>query len=702
MSLAFLYPLYLYGLVTTLIPTLIHLLNRRRLQRIRFPAVRFILLSQRRISRTYRLRHWFLLALRTMAVLFLVLLLAHPIFQTGVGLSAASGPASFAVILDNSLSMRWSGDGEGFGKAKEALRRIVSSARDGDRMALVPTNGGEAEKLRLAGPGDFTARLDLVEISGGTADVARALSRAYEILKEPAAQKEIWLFTDMALTGWTEFASASLSQFDPSIPLKVIKITSREEPLNAAVKEVKIRSQGVAVGLPIELEAPVVNFTDKKIDNLLVQLYLDREKADQKLVSLPPQGEVSVRFQFRARKPGALQGHVALQAAGLAGNPTVHFSLFAQDKLKLLVVDGDPKTSLVLSETFFLSRALNPSGAEDASLFQPVIAVPESLNSAALDSYQAVILCNVAAIPDSFVPRLRDYLIRGGGLILFLGDRVQPDDYHRKLLQTSPSILPARLIEKKAASPDGERIGRIDTNQPVLDRLGDRLLQESLLSARVRGYFRAESQNGAVLLTLANGDPFLIEKKIGAGRVLLITTAADRDWSDLPLKTAYVPLVQSMARYLSRTEAGQFDSGIAVGESKSFSLGAENAGRKIAIVKPDGKSREIDLTPQGERAAATFRENDLSGIYRASLPSLPAASAESPGLYAVNPPFLESRLKAIREEELLAKLRPIRADVIPLEAVEKSGEKVDLALPLVFLIMATLVAEGWLAQRIHG
>ncbi len=61
MSVFFLYPLFLFGLAAASLPVLIHLLNRRKLKRIRFPAVRFILLSQKRISRSYRLRHWLLL-----------------------------------------------------------------------------------------------------------------------------------------------------------------------------------------------------------------------------------------------------------------------------------------------------------------------------------------------------------------------------------------------------------------------------------------------------------------------------------------------------------------------------------------------------------------------------------------------------------------------------------------------------------------
>ena len=103
-------------------------------------AVKFILLSQKRISRSYRLRHWLLLALRTLAVVLLALLLANPIFQTGAGLFAGGGPIALVVLLDNSLSMTWSGNGEGFKQAKEAARLLISALNAGDRAVLIPTN----------------------------------------------------------------------------------------------------------------------------------------------------------------------------------------------------------------------------------------------------------------------------------------------------------------------------------------------------------------------------------------------------------------------------------------------------------------------------------------------------------------------------------------------------------------------------------
>ena len=700
MSLFFLHPIYLYGLIAASLPLLIHLLNRRRLRRIRFPAVRFVLLSQRRISRSYRLRHWLLLALRTFAVLLLVLLLANPIFQTGVGLFAGGGPVSSVVILDNSLSMKWSRGGEGFRQAKEAVRLLISSLKDGDRGAVVPTNRSERSRIRLKGEREVLLReLGSVQIAAGTADFSAALSRAYELLKGPAAQKEIWLITDMALTGWDRFSLSNLGLYDSLIPLKIIKVESKGEPLNATIKEVRMRGQGVGVGLPIQLEAVVINFTDKEIKELLVQLNIDEQNREQRLVSLPPEGELAVSFQFRLTQPGVHRGHVTLKKGGLAGNPTAYFTLQVQDKLKILVVDGDPRTSLVQSETFFLTRALNPAGERDSSLFLPTVIIPEGLNSVSLDSYQALIFCNVPEIPDAFLPRLREYLFQGGGLLLFLGDRVQTDDYNLKFFRSFPPLLPAPIRERRILlEPAGEKIEKVDVTHPALQDLADQILKDSLKSARVRGYFPTDISDHSVLLALANGDPLLFEKKMGPGRLLLFTTAADRDWSDLPLKTAYLPLLHSLVSYLSGSKKGVMDAGITVGSSKTLSFPPSYVGESLRIAKPDRREREVVFVPDGEKASASFQENDLAGIYRLSLPA-PLQGQGPPEIYPVNSPFLESRLEVIGEQGLQAKLNPIHMETIPIESLKKGGKRTDLSLPLLLLLIVTLALEGWLAQR---
>ena len=697
MSVFFLYPIFLFGLIAASLPLLIHLLNRRKLNRIRFPAVRFIMMSQKRISRSYRLRHWILLALRTMAVVLLALLLANPIFQTGAGLFAGGGPVSLVILLDNSLSMTWSGDGIGFKQAKEAARLLITSLGDSDRAAIIPTSISGKEPIRLKLEKDVLLKeLDQIEITEGTADYSTALGKAYEILGEPAGQKDIRLITDLGLTGWDNFSMSSLKQVDPAIPVKAIHVGRKQTPLNVAVKEIRAAGQGIGVDLPLHLEAVVANFSDQEIKDLLVQLSIDGQNKDQKLTSVPPRGDATVTLQTRLSQAGSHAGQLTIKKDGLAGNASLHFGVHAQDQLRILVVDGDPQTSLVQSETFFLTRALNPAGESDSSQYLPTVIIPEGLSGATLDAYQVIVLCNVAALPDAFVAKLQNYLRGGGGLLIFGGDRLQADHYNAKLAQ----ILQTPIRDKKQGlEASGEKIGNLELTHPALQGLSDNLLQESIKSARVWGYSRASASGKSVLMSLANGDPLLIEHKVGSGRVMFITTTADRDWSDLPVKTAYLPMIHSLTNYLAGGKRGLLDGGISVGDVKEFSLPPGYVGKTIRITKPNKQPAEVIMSAAQDRASGSFEDNDVSGIYQLALTGGNQESG-TPRLYAVNPPFLESRLEEITERELQAKLSPIRADVVPIETLREGGTRRDLALPLLGLLLATLLLEGWFAQRI--
>jgi uncharacterized membrane protein YobD (UPF0266 family) len=697
MSVFFLYPIFLFGLIAASLPLLIHLLNRRKLNRIRFPAVRFILMSQKRISRSYRLRHWILLALRTMAVVLLALLLANPIFQTGAGLFAGGGPVSLVILLDNSLSMTWSGDGIGFKQAKEAARLLITSLGESDRAAIIPTSISGKEPIRLKLEKDVLLKeLDQIEIADGTANFSIALGKAYELLGEPAGQKEIRLISDLGLTGWDNFSMSSLKQVDPAIPVKAIRVGRKQKLLNVAVKEIRAAGQGIGVDLPLHLEAVVANFSDQEVKDLLVQLSIDGQNKDQKLTSVPPRGDTTVSLQTRLSQAGSHAGQLTIKKDGLAGNASMHFGVHAQDQLRILVVDGDPQTSLVQSETFFLTRALNPAGESDSSQYLPTVIIPEALSGAALDAYQVIVLCNVAALPDSFIAKLQNYLRGGGGLLIFGGDRLQADNYNAKLAQ----IVGTPIRDKKQGlEASGEKIGKLELTHPALQSLSDNLLQESIKSARVWGYSRVSASGKTVLMSLANGDPLLIEHKVGSGRVMFITTTADRDWSDLPVKTAYLPMIQSLTNYLAGGKRGLLDGGISVGDVKEFSLPPGYVGKTIRITKPNKQPAEVIMSAAQDRASGSFEDNDVSGIYQLALTGGNQESG-TPRLYAVNPPFLESRLEEITERELQAKLSPIRADVVPIETLREGGTRRDLALPLLGLLLATLLLEGWFAQRI--
>jgi hypothetical protein len=191
----------------------------------------------------------------------------------------------------------------------------------------------------------------------------------------------------------------------------------------------------------------------------------------------------------------------------------------------------------------------------------------------------------------------------------------------------------------------------------------------------------------------------MMEQKVGAGRIIFIATSADRDWTDLPVKTAYLPLVQSFTNYLAGGKRGALDDGVAVGGTKEIPLSAGLVGKSIRVTRPNKQQSEVGIVAEKDRSMARFEENDQAGFYRVALPAGTEKSAGEAALYAVNPPFLESRLDEINEPELQAKLHPIKVEVIAADAIRQGGKRTDLALPLLALLIVILLFEGWLAQR---
>ncbi len=107
---SFLFPTLLtIGLPLVAVPILIHLINLRRQQRIRWAAMQFLLESQQRNRRWVLLKQLLLLATRMAVVAVLVLMLAHLVLRNEWLSLLGRGTTHHLVLLDDSYSMsdRW-------------------------------------------------------------------------------------------------------------------------------------------------------------------------------------------------------------------------------------------------------------------------------------------------------------------------------------------------------------------------------------------------------------------------------------------------------------------------------------------------------------------------------------------------------------------------------------------------------------------
>jgi hypothetical protein len=171
-----------------------------------------------------------------------------------------------------------------------------------------------------------------------------------------------------------------------------------------------------------------------------------------------------------------------------------------------------------------------------------------------LADVDVLVLANVRAPAEDIAPALRARVAAGMGLWISVGERVEARAYNDRLGDLLPLLLREPLVVGTApgrTEARSEGVAPPNLAHPFLLGLQGDL---GLLGTRARRIFLLEpdaARGAEVALSFTSGAPALISRPYERGRVALLTTSIDRDWSDLPLRPGFVPLA---ARVLSRLD----------------------------------------------------------------------------------------------------------------------------------------------------
>ena len=124
---SFLQPMLLVALPLVALPIIIHLINQRRYQTVKWAAMMF-LLAANRMSRGYaRLRQWLIMAMRMAAIAGLIFAVSRPLSGGWLGLAAGGRADTTIVVLDRSPSMQQVGADARGSKLATGLRQLVAT-----------------------------------------------------------------------------------------------------------------------------------------------------------------------------------------------------------------------------------------------------------------------------------------------------------------------------------------------------------------------------------------------------------------------------------------------------------------------------------------------------------------------------------------------------------------------------------------------
>jgi hypothetical protein len=175
----------------------LHLIRRREVRRIAFPAVRYLRRAEKRHAKRLRLRQLLLLATRVAIVLLLAAAAAGPLI--GRGSAADHRPTALAIVIDDSQSSSQLADGRRLlDEFVERVSLTLDLTTADDRLALISAAAGD-QPLIIQGPNAIREYLSNAQPMAARADLPTAVTRGEAWARSVAEGRaiEIHVLTDL-------------------------------------------------------------------------------------------------------------------------------------------------------------------------------------------------------------------------------------------------------------------------------------------------------------------------------------------------------------------------------------------------------------------------------------------------------------------------------------------------------------------------
>lgn len=619
------------GMAAASIPIIIHLINRNRFRIISWGAMHLLDAALKENTRKLQLEQLLLLLVRILIPLLLALALARPVMK-GIEALVGSAKSSQVILLDNSYSMEAGGRANGsFAQARRETSELLDGVASGSDVAimLMAGDGGMLLDQPTFDHGKLSRELTAMDAGFGKADVPTSMEAAVAtIAKMQHPYREIVVVSDFQQVSWPEEEAGERQRImqilneSPLPPRITFMKVGASDPENVSVESLDFARLILGVGQPINVRANVRNYGNRTYSALQMYFRVDGAERKRTQISLGPNEEQQVLFVHDFETPGSHVIEVFADADTLSADNAYSASIPVWDSVPVLLVNGDDNPQRLGGETDYLEVALQPFGLAKSDLrdlIEPRVIAPTELNITELDKARVVVLANVSELNNGQLKSLQQFVREGGGLIIFPGNRINLQWHNQVMNQVDGGLLPlpwkdlAGSIEDSAAATKIVSGNYTHTalelfNDPRNGNLGD---GEINLWRKLE--LRPGDASTTLVARLESGDPFLVEKKYGEGRILQCATPCDADWSNLPMRPFYLPLMQQLVTYLASTVYPPRN--VDVGQSLAAIYPKDAAGKIAKVTDPAGEVHEITITSKEERALAEFSETQRPGKY---------------------------------------------------------------------------------------
>ena len=520
----FSHPAFLWGLLAVAIPVVVHLFNFRRYRKVYFSNVERLSELQTEQRRRRTLRQWLVLAMRVLAVVFLVLAFAQPLIPSSKA-SVRSGNTVVSIYVDNSFSMgNASADGTLLDAARQKVREVVEAYAVSDRFQLM-TNDMKGSEMRWLNRDEILLALDDLAPSAASPLMSLVARRQADFLRQTGARtRHAYMISDFQRsTADLAALAADSSALVTLVPLSAV------EADNLYVDSVVLDAPAYFTGGTVTVTVAVGNSGSRDAEKVPVKLTVGGRERAMATVDVPAGTTVRTDLVFRLDEAGWVDGCVSVEDYPVTFDDNYYFSFPTGDRIRVLQLDGGcPNMSL---------RRL--FDGDSAIQYQRAERLQHDLTQ-----YDFVILNEPSQLASGEVQQLVQWVTDGGNLLV-----VPPaDGVGVDALNTLLSALQAPQLDRWV--PRRVKAGRVDY---------DNLLYRGVFSGRsdemelptVQGHYtcgRTQALRQSVI-ALDDGTDLLSVTPVGAGRLYLFSVPLSDGLTDFVSQALFVPTLFNMALY---------------------------------------------------------------------------------------------------------------------------------------------------------
>lgn len=524
----FLYPNMLYALFALLIPVVIHLFNFRRHKTVYFSNTSVLKTIEQENSKTKKLKHFFVLMSRILFIAALVIAFAHP-YKKDNAIVNNNVNNLIAVYIDNSMSMQsLSAEKTLFEDSRSSAMKLVENLNQAQKYVLL-SNDRDARNEYPMNQDEMLLRLNEMKVEAAPVSFD-------EIYNSLSFIKKKNNFESATLFVYSDFQNNMMEindlKNDTTIQIVVLPLKSDFQN-NIYIDSVWLQSPVLQKNMTNELNARIVNETSNDIKGLPVNFSLDDDIVAYTTCDIDANSFADVNMQFVVDNDGDRKAKVSIQDSPITFDDEYNLVLKVRPVINVVEIKStvNGQQSTANSQSSYLELLF-----EGDALVNYQSMSPYNIDQNVINNAQMIVVDEKANLNETMQQSLLDFASKGGTLLL-LNDENTDNSY----IYNNIGIEPRQLDENK------NRVEYIAKRNAFFDDIFVKL-PDNADFPEVYKHVRFDISKSVLnIISLQNGNPLLMMCSHGKGRIFVMSTTFNEEYSDLANHALFVPMMYKMA-----------------------------------------------------------------------------------------------------------------------------------------------------------